>query len=562
MEKIIETPVLIVGAGSAGLTLAGELAQRGVGCVIADSRTGPNVHPRASSLGPRAMEQFRRWGIAEKLMQSGAPSDFPLDVVFTTRLKGYEIHRFAFPCVGELYKAADRQEAIMPELDWSPYFKVQIGQNVIEPILAEFATSHPGTRLHYQWKLESFSRSAEGVESILTEISTNQRIRVRSRYLVGCDGARSAVRRAMGVEYKGRGVLARNKGIYFESEHFDRVYGRRTGRLLWTLAPDIPGVFIAINGRRGWTFNQYFVDDDTVVDASTVWRAMGAEFPLEVISVQSWSGYELVAERYGEDNVFIAGDAAHLFHPTGGFGMNTSIGDAIDLGWKLAAVLQGWGGPGLLATYDTERRPVAISNGREAAGNFDRLAAVMRNVPAAVEAAGLEGERIRKAMGEELNSQIRTWTAGGVHLGYSYEKSPIVIPDGTPAPPADARHYTPNARPGGRAPHIWLEPGRSTLDLIGAGFTLLRIGPQAPAPDSIIRAAKSLGVPLDVANLPEPDFLSRYQAALVLVRPDGHICWRADEFPADPGAILHIVRGDPQSNHASPVSHDDRQPAL
>jgi len=542
-QETLEVPVLIVGAGSAGLTLAGELAQRGVPCLVADSRGGPNVHPRASSLGPRAMEHFRRWGIAGRFMQAGAPPDFPLDVVFSTRLRGHEIHRFEFPSVGELYDAAERQQAIMPELDWSPYFKVQVGQNVIEPILAEFATSFRDTTLHYGWKLESFTRTADGVESMLTDQADGRRIVVRSRYLAGCDGARSTVRGGLGLSYQGRGVLARNKGIYFKSSHFDRVYGRRSGRLLWTLAPDVRGVFIAIDGRGGWTFNQYFVDDDTVVDASTVWRAVGAEFPLDVVSVQSWNGYELVAASYGDESVFLAGDAAHLFHPTGGFGMNTSIGDAVDLGWKLAAALQGWGGSRLPGTYDVERRPVAVHNGREAAGNFDRLVAVMRNVPPEVEAAGPEGARVRQAMSESLAGQIRTWTAGGVHLGYSYAGSPIVVPDGLPAPPRDARHYTPSASPGQRAPHLWLRPGQSTLDLTGQGYTLLRIGPAAPSPQGLAEAAADRRVPMKVAELPDPGLLAHYEAPLVLVRPDGHVCWRGSAPPADPRALLDTVRG-------------------
>jgi len=542
-QQILETPVLIIGAGSAGLTLAGELAQRGVSCIIADSRCGPNIHPRASSLGPRAMEHFRRWGIARRFMDAGAPADFPLDVVFTTRLRGHEIHRFSFPTVGELYESAEQQRAGIPELDWSPYFKVQIGQNVTEPVLAEFATSFEGTSLHYNWKLESFERSAVGVQSELVDLKTNQKITVRSRFLVGCDGARSTVRNTLGISYAGRGVVARNKGIYFKSKVFDEVYGRRSGRLLWTFAPDARGVFIAIDGNGGWTFNQYFVDEETIVDASTVWRAMGAEFPLEVLSVQPWSGYELVAERYCDDSVFVAGDAAHLFHPTGGFGMNTSIGDSIDLGWKLAAVIQGWGGPNLLPTYEIERRPVAINNAREAAGNLDRLAAVMNDVSNELEADDEAGRAVRSAMSDNIAGQIRTWTAGGVHLGYSYEHSPIVVPDGSPARALDARVYRPTAAPGHRAPHVWLSPGKSTLDLIGHGFTLFRIGSAPGNPEALVRAAHEKGVPLNVVDLPDPKLLDHYERSLVLVRPDGHSCWRGDELPIDSGLLIDVVRG-------------------
>ena len=274
-------------------------------------------------------------------------------------------------------------------------------------------------------------------------------------------------------------------------------------------------------------------------------RAMGRDFDYEILSVMRWVRRELVADRYGTDRIFIAGDAAHLMSPTGGFGMNTGIGDAVDLGWKLEAVIKGWGGPDLLRSYDSERRPVGLRNVAEASRNLRRMLSTRERLPGPeIFQPGAESDAARKDYGEWFAAIMRhEWFANGVMLGYRYDNSPIVWPDGTLAPPDPSHPYTQTARPGARAPHVWLGDGRSTLDLFGRGFVLLRLGDSPPSAAKIERAAQERRVPLTSIAIDEPNVLAAYERRLVLVRPDGHVGWRNDTEPADAGALIDVIRG-------------------
>jgi hypothetical protein len=258
-----------------------------------------------------------------------------------------------------------------------------------------------------------------------------------------------------------------------------------------------------------------------------------------------WVRRELVADSYGTKRVFLAGDAVHLNSPTGAFGMNTGIQDAVDLGWKLAAAIDGWGAPGLLAAYEIERRPVAIRNVKEASNNLSRmLSARDRKPPAAAFEIGPDGDRARAEFGARYTEIMRhEWFTLGIHLGYRYEGSPVVVPDGTPEPPDDYSNYVQTARPGHRAPHVWLAPGRSTLDLFGRGFTLLRLGAAPPDCTALVAAAASRGLPLTVHDISDSEVAAQYERRLVLVRPDGHVAWRGDVPPDDPAAVIDTIRG-------------------
>jgi hypothetical protein len=274
-------------------------------------------------------------------------------------------------------------------------------------------------------------------------------------------------------------------------------------------------------------------------------RAMGRDFDYEILSVMRWVRRELAADRYGVDRVFIAGDAAHLMSPTGALGMNTGIQDAVDLGWKLEAALAGWGGAELLDSYESERRPVALRNVAASTENLGRMLSTRdRRPPPEVFTDGPQADAVRAEYGAWFTEAMRhEWFMNGFHLGYRYDESPIVWPDGTPAPPLERSTYTQTARPGARAPHVALPDGRSTIDLFGRGFTLLRLGPDAPSPEGMVQAAAAAGVPLRVVALDLPAVREAYQRALVLVRPDGHVAWRADAEPLDARAVIDVVRG-------------------
>ncbi|MBK8064069.1 MAG: FAD-dependent monooxygenase [Betaproteobacteria bacterium] len=542
MSELREVPVLIVGGGPAGATLAAELGWRGAGCLMVDETDGSNAHPRANMAGQRSMEIFRRWGLADRVLAASLPPEYPIDVIFTTRLNGHEIHRFALATTASFQSASEDMRARLPDVDWSPYFKTQIGQNYIEPVVCAYAAGLPGVEVRHNWRLAEFTQDAGGVTARIERTDGGASETVRAKYLVGCDGGRSQVRRTLGIPFTGRGALAHNQSIYFDAPEFLKSHPRGPGTLLWTLAPDLRGVFITIDGNSRWTYNTYFFKEDGLDPAERVCRAIGRKIEVNVLSVQPWTGYQVVAERYRQGRVFLCGDSAHLFNPTGGFGMNTAIADAADLGWKLAAVFAGWGGEGLLDSYEIERRPVGVRNTLEAASNFDRVATLMA-LPEWIEEDSERGRAARAEAAANIQSQKKTWSASGMHLGYRYEGSPLVVPDGTPPTPDTAQVYHPTTRPGSRAPHVWLADGRSTLDLVPRqGYALFRFdGGTAQEPFSA--AAAERGLPFTVHAIAEPRAAELYERRYVLVRPDGHVAWRGDTLPVDAGPILDVARG-------------------
>ena len=541
--SVIEIPVLIVGGGPAGATLAAEIGWRGGACILIDQGDGQNPHPRANMAGQRSMEIFRRWGLADQVLQASLPPDYPIDVIFTTRLRGHEIHRFSLTSSADFMAPTDALRASLPDVDWSPYFKTQIGQNYLEPVICAFAASHDKVQIRHHWQLQSFTQDADGVTAQIQHTQSGALETVRAAHLVGCDGGRSVVRQRLGIQFTGRGALARNLGIYFRSPGFTKAHPCGRGTLLWTLAPDCRGVFIAVDGNEYWTYNRYFVREDDPQDPrEQIRQAVGGDLPLDILSVQPWTGYQVVAERYQHGRVFLCGDAAHLFNPTGGFGMNTAIGDAADLGWKLAALQAGWGGDTLLESYAIERQPIGVRNTTEAAGNFDKVSGLMQ-LPKEIEADTAAGDALRQDVATRVQGQKKTWSASGMHLGYRYEHSPIIVPDDTPPPPDTPQMYVPTSRPGHRAPHCWLSPGHSTLDLVPReGMALLRFD-RSDTPLPFASAAQAIGMPYTEHRIQDPQASALYAYRYVFIRPDGHVAWRSQTPPVHARHILDTARG-------------------
>ncbi len=361
----------------------------------------------------------------------------------------------------------------------------------------------------------------------------------------------STVRDALGIGMSGNPALTYTTNVMFRCRDFPSLHDKGKAYRFIFIGPEGTWLtIVAINGRDRFRMSIVGSLDKvnhTEADIhAALLRAMGKPFDYEIESVLRWVRRELVAESYGRGRVYMAGDAVHLTSPTGALGMNTGMQDAVDLGWKLDAVLKGWGGPNLLASYETERKPVAIRNIKASTDNLQRMLAprTTHKPPPEVFQRGPEGDRARKEYGDwytELMSH--EWFMNGYHLGYRYDDSPIVVPDGTPPPPLEGKTYTQTARPGARAPHVWLGEGVSTLDLFGRGFVLLRIGPDAPAAEGLVRSFERSGVPLRSEALIGDDLLHVYQRRLVLVRPDGHVAWRGDEEPADCAAVVDCVRG-------------------
>ncbi|CAB5300975.1 monooxygenase FAD-binding protein [Burkholderia multivorans] len=532
-------PVVIVGAGPTGLSLAGDLGWRGVPCVLIERGDGEVFQPKMDMVGIRTMEFCRRWGIVEDVENAGYNRDYPQDYAWVSQLHGgYEFGREPFPSV--------RDE---PKPEQSPQKRERCPQNFFDPVLTRFAQRTGKVQIRYRTEYLSHEERPDGVTVRVRNLETDAEETIECDYLVGCDGGASRVKEQLGIRMTGTPVLTYTTNAIIECDGLEKLHDKKPGYRYIFIGPEGTwSTVVAINGRDWWRFS--IVGDGTMRTlseeevAAAFRRAVGRDdFEFRIISLMPWIRRQLVADNYGTARVKIAGDAAHLTSPTGGFGMNMGIQDSVDLGWKLQAMVEGWGGAHLLDTYEFERRPVAIRNVTEATNNLKLMLTPRENLNARVFEPGPEGDVARKIFGDAYTQMMkREWYTIGIHLGYRYEGSSIVVSDGTPEPEDTVNTYVQTARPGHRAPHAWLEPGRSTLDLFGRGFVLLRFDRTLDV-SALESAARKAGVPLDIEDIDNADVHRQYERALVLVRPDGHVAWRADALPDDAHALVDIVRG-------------------
>jgi 2-polyprenyl-6-methoxyphenol hydroxylase-like FAD-dependent oxidoreductase len=413
--------------------------------------------------------------------------------------------------------------------------------------LREFAASFPTVTVRLRTRFESFAERDDGVIATVTELATGERHDIGADYLVACCGGGSPIAKALGIAMSGTPTLEYNLNIFFRVPELWKYHDKGKASLHFFVdAQGIWRTLVQLDGRELWRLGirgQWHYENPDKVDAGAmIAEAVGREIPHSVVSSLPWVARDLVADSYGRGRVFLAGDAAHQNTPSGGFGMNTGLGDAADLGWKLAALVQGWGGPRLVESYEAERRPVAVRIVKQATGNFMRDRQRKSHPEIAFDTPA--GAQARKKMGEAiLQSQAKVYVTDGTALGQVYDGSPIVCDDGTPPAPASVMEYRPTTRPGARAPHAWLPDGRSMLDLYGRGFTLVRLG-DGPPDTSIFEAGfAARGVPLSVATIDEPKIGELYERRLVVVRPDGHVAWRGEAPPADPLAVVDRIRG-------------------
>ncbi len=528
-------PVLIIGGGPVGLALAVELGWRGVACTLVEQGDGTIITPKMNEVNIRTMEFCRRWGITKDVYDCPFPPDYPLDVTFVTTLAGYELSRMRVP---------PRMSA--PEAH-SPVRQQVCSQIWFDPILQRCARTFSHVDLRYRTRLESFEASDDGVTAAIVDLESGQRKYVEAEYLVGCDGANSTVRSGLGIELGGRGVLDHSLNLFFRAPDLLRKCGKEPGTTF--IAVDRSGLWAILRAidpaNAMWRLMVPNIDRGIALESidrqALIDRLVGRRVDVEWLGLSIWTRRSAVAERYSRGRVFLAGDAVHQFSPSGGQGMNTGIGDAVDLGWKLAAVLDGWGGEDLMASYDSERRPIGTRNVDLTTGFY------LDHYKFADGLLDIENDSacvIRKQVGEALLRDVgRMFCTAGLQLGYRYENSPICVPDGTSTGPDDPKDYIPSARPGSRAPHVWLGEGRSILDLFGSGFVLLRLGADAPESFSFESAATTRGIPLKSVNLTTPLAAELYGRRMVLVRPDGHVAWRGNEMPPSTEAVIDRVRG-------------------
>ncbi len=559
----LETPVAIVGGGPVGLVLALYLDFYGLQCTIFNTEPETRLHPKGNGQNARTMEHYRQLGFSDEIRKIGLPDDHPFDQAYFTRLSTHEIYRFPMP--NRIERIAMRRQ--MPLTDQLPEPMYHVNQMYVERYLHERACKSPNIDVRFGWQVQWFTQDEDEVKIHAAETGGEREATWNARYAVACDGGRSMIRKTLGIGYEGD---VQKKDAYWTGQFFSvhmripdlypRFVGHRRAWMYWAINPDpdTRGVIIALNGidefmmlikpKAGWT------DVDTNEVARWVQKSIGADIPVHVLGYYPWrAGQALIAERYKAGRIMIAGDAAHLFTPTGGFGMNTGIDDSANLAWKLAAMLQGWGGLRLLDSYEAERKPIGYRN----TGASRKYAARMHDavVPDEVEEESPRGKEARRIASEmsyvRKNHFVRREEedAVGVQLGARYDGSPIIVADGEPPTevfPEDYDWYTPSGLPGGRAPHAWLDSergqGSSLFDRFGKGFTLLRFNPSIPG-GALERAAARRGIPVVVLDVDLPELRALYGRDLALIRPDQYIAWRGDRLPDDIDALLATVTG-------------------
>jgi 2-polyprenyl-6-methoxyphenol hydroxylase-like FAD-dependent oxidoreductase len=552
MNRQIETPVLIVGGGPVGLALALDLGWRGAPCTVVEQGDGMVDHPKIGIIQVRTMEFFRRWGIAERVRKAGFPDDYELSITFCTSLGGHLLAKEPYPSIAEA-----------PTPEWTPERRQRCPQMWLNPLLQRAAQEQTPVSIRLRHKLESFEQHPTHVAARVRDLATDEIVEVRAQYMVACDGATSPIREALGIGMQGKARLSYSVGIMVEIEDLlDRVGKDEAERYIFVGPEGTWGNWTVVDGKNLWRFtilgSAEKLDLDRLDVADWVRRALGRDdIPFEVHSVLPWRRAELIADTFRRGRVLLAGDSAHIMSPTGGMGMNTGLGDVVDLGWKLDAVIRGWGAPELLETYESERRPVAIRNAAASTHNFkswqpvESTAAILDESP--------EGEALRRRIGDGLRESTRLdWESWGLQVGYRYEGSPAIVADGTPPTPDDYGSYAPTARPGSRAPHAWMADGQSTLDLFGKGFVLLCFeGSNGRDVAALQDAAATRAVPLTIVPVPDREIAGLYERCLVLVRPDGHVAWRGDSVPSADIVIDtargHNVRASSQSRELKAV---------
>lgn len=535
MVDSLSIPVLVVGGGPVGLAAALDLGQRGITSILVEERDARSRIPRVTTVNTIGMILCRRWGIVDRVRDVKWPNDYPLDIAFFTSLTGREITRFEIP-----------SHAATPPPETVPEITQTCPQHWFDPIMLEAARATPNTDLRHHHRLESFSENDDGILASVSNLETGESFEISAQYLLACDGARSSVRAEMGIEMVGEDH-DHNVHVMFRAPGLKSRLAPRNARFHYLMNDQgIEYILHMIDGHEEWRLAMMRFseqpDPESIDFEAILMRVVGEPFEYEITGIDLWQRSTRSAERYGTNRVFLVGDAAHTWSPNGGFGMNTGLSDAANICWKIAASLEGWGGPALVQSYDAERRPVCEKVIGEARENYRRLGGLGDLTH--IDADGPQGEETRDRLAAYLQANNRRNHATiGTELNYCYEESPVTVPDATLAPEGSHHTYVPTARPGHLAPHAWLIDGRSTHDLFRDGFTLLTFGPTGGDLAKMVGPADAAGMPLKIVAINDPDIAELYGAALVLVRPDGHVAWRGDALPKDGAAVIDCVRG-------------------
>jgi 2-polyprenyl-6-methoxyphenol hydroxylase-like FAD-dependent oxidoreductase len=545
-EMALKTQITIVGAGPVGMTLALDLATRGIDVTLVECRYAhepPSV--KCNQISARSMEIFRRLGISERLRQIGLPADYPNDVVSRTTATGIELARVPIPARGERFRANQG-----PDTDWpTPEHTHRINQMYFEPVLFAHVLSQPRIRVLNRTMVDEVVQDEHQVAASAHNLETGERLSIVSDYLVGCDGAKSLVRKTIGATLEGTPALQRVQSSYIRAPALLDLLPGKPAWLYYSLNPRRCGMMMAIDGGEKWLIHNYLYHGEQDFESiNRDWAirmilGVGPDFDYDVIAKEDWISRRLIAKKLRDRRVFICGDAAHLWVPHGGYGMNAGIADAANLAWMLAAVLKCWASEAILDAYEAERLPVIEQTSQLITEIAQKVMMHRREISADIERLDEVGEAARAKIGKAAYElDVTQQCCGGLNFGYSYEHSPIIAYDGEKAPAYRMREFTQSTVPGCRAPHVWLRDGRSLYDAFGADFTLIRSDPSADV-SGFLDAASDLGVPLSVVDLDTLDVRETYPEKVVLVRPDQHIAWRGNRVPNDTAGLIALVSG-------------------
>ncbi|GIF42938.1 FAD-dependent monooxygenase [Actinoplanes xinjiangensis] len=526
-------PVLIVGAGPVGMVAALALAHRGVACTVVDERFTTTTHPKLDYVNARSMELLRPLGLTEDVRAAGVGADNPSTVIWSTGLAGEPITAWELPSVTqERRRIVEHNDGTQPAEPGQ-----RLSQIDLEPVLRAHCRRHPLVDLRCGWLFQTLVQDDDQVTSSLVHVVTGQQIEVRSRYVIGCDGASSRVRRVLDIGLDGFDVpqLPNALMVHFKSRDLTTLY--RHGAFWHYFA--FRYVIIAQDDAETWTVHVNGMDpaefDPPPADpARFLQETLQAPLKIdEILLTSRWRPGFVIADRYHAGRVLLAGDSAHQMFPTGGYGLNSGIADAIDAAWKIAALVGGYGGPDLLASFTEERRPVGLHN----------MHTSRRHLGVHLEAGRLFREGASSAaIAQYIAAERGENEYRGVELGYRYSDSAIVCHDAAPQPPWHPQQYTPTTWPGGRPPSVLLDDGTPIYDRFGPVFTLVDFAGDGRA-DSLLEAAAAQKLPVRHTVVTDRRARELWERDLVLVRPDQHVAWRGSGAPRDPEAVVRRVRG-------------------